>query len=153
MVAIKEYDRLLFTEEAKPPFPGWEYLLSIDGIVHLPEAGVRLKAVVRGRGEVDLKDSAPFRAFLDAGEVLFPLLVRSRRPGDTFYPLGGKGKKKLKKFFIDAKVSRVHRDDIPLLVSGGEIVWVAGLRIDERYRVKEGTEKVLMVEMIADEDA
>jgi tRNA(Ile)-lysidine synthase len=153
MVAIKEYDRLVFTGQVRTPFPRWGYLLAVDRTVQVPEAKVRLKAEIRGRSQADLKDSTPFRAFFDAKELLFPLLVRSRRPGDTFYPLGGKGKKRLKKFLIDAKVSRVRRDDIPLLVSGGEIIWVMGLRIDERFRVKEGTEKVLMVEMIPDENA
>jgi tRNA(Ile)-lysidine synthase len=153
VAAIKEYDRLVFTERVTAPFPGWEYPLSMDGIVRVPEAGLSLKAEVRGRGEVVLKQSSPSRAFFDADEILFPLTVRSRRPGDHFYPLGGRGKKKLKKFLIDAKVSRVQRDDIPLLVSGGEIIWVTGLRIDERYRVREGTERVLMVETIRDEKA
>lgn len=153
MAAIKEYDRLVFTEQVRAPFPGWEHPLSIDRLVRVPEARVRLKAEIHGRSEVDLKQSSPSRAFFDADGILFPLTVRSRRPGDYFYPLGGKGKKKLKEFLIDAKVPRGQRDDIPLLVSGEEIVWVVGLRIDERFRVREGTEKVVMVEMIPDENA
>jgi tRNA(Ile)-lysidine synthase len=152
MTALKDYDRLIVTKEARPPFAaGWQYALPLDGDIRVPEARARLKAAICPRDGVDLKDSTPLRACLDAGKIRFPLLLRSRRPGDAFFPLGGRGKKKLKKFFIDAKVSRARRDEIPLLISGGEIVWVVGLRIDQRFRVQEGTEKIVMVEMIPDE--
>jgi tRNA(Ile)-lysidine synthase len=58
-------------------------------------------------------------------------------------PLGLNGKKKLKNFFIDLKIPRSERSKIPLVISGGDICWVAGLRIDERFKVGDKTKKTL----------
>jgi len=62
--------------------------------------------------------------------------------------LGVKGTQKLKEFFIDHKVPKVERPNIPLLVSGERIVWIVGYRIDERAKVTEKTEKVLVVKIV-----
>jgi len=74
--------------------------------------------------------------------------MRNFRPGDRFHPLGVKGTQKLKEFFIDHKVPKVERPNIPLLVSGERIVWIVGYRIDERAKVTEKTEKVLVVKIV-----
>lgn len=80
---------------------------------------------------------------VDGDKIKFPLTVRNRRPGDRFYPLGLGGSKKLKDFFIDLKLPHHLRDEIPIVVSAdGEIVWVAGLRLDERFKITETTRKV-----------
>jgi tRNA(Ile)-lysidine synthase len=81
----------------------------------------------------------PHEGIIDYSRLTLPLRVRSFRPGDRFVPLGMQGKKKLKDFFIDAKVPRWKRHEIPLVVSGNDICWVAGLRIDDRYKVSPGT--------------
>ena len=61
--------------------------------------------------------------------------IRNRRTGDRFHPLGAPGSKKLKDFLIDRKVPVERRDRIPLLIWNGEIVWVAGVEISERFKV------------------
>jgi tRNA(Ile)-lysidine synthase len=73
----------------------------------------------------------------------FPLTVRPREAGDHFYPAGFGKKKKLQDFFVDEKVPRDMRDSVPVLLSGDDIVWVAGFRADERFAVTDKTEKVL----------
>jgi tRNA(Ile)-lysidine synthetase-like protein len=71
---------------------------------------------------------------LPAGaQPLFP--VRTRRAGDRFHPLGMAGPKKLKDFFIDRKIERGLRDRLPLLLWNGEIVWIAGVEVSERFKV------------------
>ena len=82
-------------------------------------------------------------ALFDAGKLYFPLHIRSRRPGDYFYPSGFGKKKKLQDFFVDEKVPRDLRDSIPLMLSDKEIVWVVGYRTDERYRIDKNTVKAL----------
>ncbi|HUR81630.1 MAG TPA: tRNA lysidine(34) synthetase TilS [Thermoanaerobaculia bacterium] len=62
--------------------------------------------------------------------------VRNRRPGDRFQPLGMSQPKKLKDFLIDRKIDAGVRDRIPLLVWNGEIVWVGGVEVSERFRVR-----------------
>ncbi len=72
--------------------------------------------------------------------------VRYRRPGERFWPLGAAGARKLKDFFIDAKVPRQIRDRVPIIAAGPEaeqIVWVTGLRIDERVKITAETREVL----------
>jgi tRNA(Ile)-lysidine synthase len=86
------------------------------------------------------------KAFLDAEKIEKQLLVRNRREGDIFFPLGSKGKKKLKAFFIDKKIPRQKRDMIPLFISRGEIAWVAGLAIGEHFKLSSSTRKVVIIE-------
>ncbi|HEX3581042.1 MAG TPA: tRNA lysidine(34) synthetase TilS [Thermoanaerobaculia bacterium] len=64
-------------------------------------------------------------------------VVRNRRDGDRFHPLGASGSKKLKDFLIDRKVRKEQRDRLPLLVWNGEIVWIAGVEVSERFKVRE----------------
>ncbi|HYI13563.1 MAG TPA: tRNA lysidine(34) synthetase TilS [Thermoanaerobaculia bacterium] len=61
--------------------------------------------------------------------------IRNRRPGDRFHPLGMSGPKKLKDFLIDRKIAAEVRDRLPLLIWNGEIVWVAGVEVSERFKV------------------
>jgi tRNA(Ile)-lysidine synthase len=62
-------------------------------------------------------------------------LVRSRRAGDRFRPLGAPGAKKLKDILIDRKIDADERDRLPVLVCAGEIVWVAGVTVSELHKV------------------
>ena len=87
-------------------------------------------------------------AFLDYGNLKFPLRMRNFRPGDRFQPMGITGTQKLKEFFIDHKIPRFERGRIPLLTSEEMIVWVVGHRINERVKVTEKTEKVLRIEFV-----
>ncbi len=88
-------------------------------------------------------------AYIDADLLIFPLIVRYKQDGDVFKPLGMNGFKKLSNFFIDEKIPRPDKEKIPLLINGnGEIVWVAGLRQDERYKVKVTTKKVAIFELL-----
>lgn len=85
-------------------------------------------------------------AALDADLLKFPLIVRPWQEGDWFMPIGMKGKKKLSDFLIDQKVPLNLKDNVFVLVSGdGKIAWVVGFRPDERFKVTENTERVLVV--------
>jgi tRNA(Ile)-lysidine synthase len=74
------------------------------------------------------------------------LFLRRRKPGDVFYPAGGKGTRRLKDFFIDHKIPRDVRAAWPILAtSNDEIVWVAGLRADDRFQASATTTQPLWV--------
>lgn len=87
-------------------------------------------------------------ANIDFDKLEFPLEVRKWKNGDIFYPLGMKGKKKLSDFFIDKKISISEKENIWLLTSKNEIVWVIGLRLDDRFKVTDKTKKIYFVERV-----
>lgn len=87
------------------------------------------------------------KAFIDADKLLFPLIIRFKQDGDKFMPLGMKHYKKMSDFFINQKVPLPNKSKIPLLINGnGEIIWVVGLRQDNRYKVTATTKKVAIFE-------
>ncbi len=83
-------------------------------------------------------------AYLDLDRI-GTLTLRTFRPGDRFCPLGMDRPVKLKDFFISRKVPLDERKQVPLLLSDGNIIWVAGHRIDERYKIDVNTKRVLKV--------
>lgn len=90
--------------------------------------------------------SSPDVACLSAKHISFPLILRRKRTGDYFYPLGmDMKKKKVSRLLIDLKTSLPDKENVWLLECSKRIAWVAGIRIDERYKVTDNTDKVLMV--------
>lgn len=89
------------------------------------------------------------KAFVDLDKLIFPLIVRFRQDGDKFMPLGMKQYKKLSDFLIDQKIPLPKKGQVPLLLNGnGEIIWVVGLRQDNRYKVSATTKKVAIFELL-----
>lgn len=85
---------------------------------------------------------------VDASKLTFPLILRSWQKGDCFYPLGMQRRKKLSDFFINEKVPLLIKNQVPILVNGnGEIIWVGGYRLDDRYKVTSQTKKVIIFEL------
>lgn len=146
----REYDRLIFGNLAKTVFP---YVLSYDSLpeaVLIEGAGIKLvfNIIVTADPDKLLQNRAPNTELLNYDRIRFPLCIRSTQPGDRFFPLGMKNSKKLKDFFIDEKISPGERQKIPLLISGDRIACVCGLRIDDRFKLKENSSRVLSVKMI-----
>ncbi|MBS4059812.1 MAG: tRNA lysidine(34) synthetase TilS [Bacteroidetes bacterium] len=87
-------------------------------------------------------------AQLDYDKLIFPLTIRTWRQGDRFSPLGMKGTKLLSDFFADKHFSQLDKEQALLLLSGnGDVVWLVGHRIDERYKVKDATKKILRIKI------
>ena len=84
-------------------------------------------------------------ATLDYAKLHFPLILRRWRQGDEFRPFGMKGRKKLSDLFTDMKFSAQQKEATWLLCSGGDIAWVAGCRIDDRFRVTKATAEILRI--------
>ncbi len=82
-------------------------------------------------------------AVLDADKLVFPLQWRKWLPGDYFFPLGMTHRKKISDFLIDKKISVGEKDSVTVLESAGEIVWVAGHRIDNRFKLTSNTKRAL----------
>jgi tRNA(Ile)-lysidine synthase len=89
-------------------------------------------------------------ASVDADKLIYPLIMRPWQEGDRFKPLGMKGYKKLSDFFIAQKVPLTWKAKIPILVNGnGEIIWVAGYRQDDRYKVTASTTRTVVFRLEA----
>lgn len=88
------------------------------------------------------------KAFVNADKLIFPLVLRKWQNGDKFIPLGMRFPKKVSDFFIDEKVPLHLKHNTPILVNGnGEIVWIAGMRQDNRYKLTTATKKVAIFEL------
>ncbi len=137
-VIAKGHDSFLVTTR-----PGLErefsYLIRSTGKWRFPEFEVDVKKAPAKTLKKEREDVV----YLDAGRVRFPIEVRSFRHGDRFVPLGMKGEKKLKNFFIDEKIPRFERHRVPVFTTGGRIFWIGGMRIDDRFKVRQKGEEAL----------
>ena len=86
--------------------------------------------------------------FVDEDKLWFPLDLRRWKKGDSFQPLGMEGNsKKVSKFFKDQKLSLIEKENIWILCSDNQIVWIVGLRQDERFKVKNTTKNILKIQL------
>ncbi|MCF2487448.1 tRNA lysidine(34) synthetase TilS [Dyadobacter sp. CY347] len=89
--------------------------------------------------------NSPNSVSIDYDKLVFPLQLRRWRLGDAFQPLGMNGRrKKLSDLFTDLKMDHFAKQQTQILVNGNdEIIWVVGVRLDERYRITESTQQIL----------
>ncbi len=145
-LAVKRiYDKLAFTagETERPR----EFHYQLDGLgTYDLEAIGRSITLVEMERDVDLNvQDHQWTAYLDADKIQYPLILRNFEPGDRFVPLGMRGHKKVKDFFIDLKIPSEARAMTPLLLSRDALVWVCGLRIDDRFKVTSKTKRILKI--------
>jgi tRNA(Ile)-lysidine synthase len=121
--------------------------IDVPGTTEVPYFNIKLEAIINNRGAA-VPEKADTGLF-DLDRAALPLFIRSRKEGDYFFPAGMKGRKKLKEYLIDHKIPRAEREKIPVLVDKNNgILWIIGLRMDERFRAKEDTKRRLVVKVI-----
>jgi tRNA(Ile)-lysidine synthase len=127
----------------------YQYTIAAAGTILIKEADVSITLCEIDADDVpDFKGTGAHIAFFDLDRLLFPLLVRNLRPGDRFSPLGINGTQKVKKYFINHKIPGAQRRKCPLLLSGGNIIWIAGHRIDNAVKLNRQTRRVLKAELL-----
>ena len=94
---------------------------------------------------IDSYDLGDNVALIDADKLQFPMRLRRWKEGDWFVPLGMSGRKKLSDYLIDKKVSIAEKKRQFVLLSGDDIVWVVGRRLDDRFCITRTTENVLKI--------
>jgi tRNA(Ile)-lysidine synthase len=121
------------------------YSFSIPGEIDIQETGKKISAAIVPEME---SGNNPRVAYVDYSALGRNLIVRNKEDGDRLIPLGMKGSKKLQDLFVDEKIAAEDRDSIPIVESKGKIVWVAGLRLDERAKVTPDTKKIVRLEFL-----
>jgi tRNA(Ile)-lysidine synthetase, N-terminal domain/tRNA(Ile)-lysidine synthetase, C-terminal domain len=127
-----------------------EYILHYG--VNLIE-DIRIKAnvkVISMEEKLDFKSNKWIKYF-DYDKIKGDITLRFRRDGDKFTPLGMNGTKKLKDLFINLKIPKEQREEIPLVCFGGNIAWITGYRVSEIFKVDENTKNILEVKVEREE--
>lgn len=141
--AVKDYSTLILTSEVPRKLSA--VTLNIPGEVVLKEIGAVIKASVEDK--VERFGNRRTTAVFDADKTGSKLIIRARENGDFFYPVGFGRRKKLQDYFVDEKVQRDERDSVPVVLKGNNIVWIAGYRGDERFKVSDTTRTFLKLEL------
>ena len=157
-VMVVGYDTLTFrdredsaTEEFAHPYiaHSGSIYVQVPGRTALPGAPWTLVASLLDRWDVAAirANCDRWTAYFDQERLAPPVLLRPRRQGDVFLPLGmGGHRAKVSSIMIDRKIPREARDHVPLLTAGGRIAWICGHRVAEGAGVHEGTGRVLRLE-------
>ncbi len=117
-------------------------LIEDEGNLQFADGSLQTKKIINTQYSI-LNDQ--LIAQLDADEIKFPLLLRKWKRGDYFYPLGMKKKKKLSRFFIDQKLSLTQKEKTWIIEMDKKIIWIVGLRIDDRFKITEKTKNILQI--------
>jgi tRNA(Ile)-lysidine synthase len=143
---VSQYsDDVPFSREKSGRF---EIKVEVPATIEVPEIKRNVMIeMIADPGFAEIRNH-PEVAFMDYDCIKQPLFLRNWRPGDRIELLGLGGTKKLKKYFIDKKISSKLRGTIPLLVDSLSVIWIADERISQRVRVTENTKKVLKIELV-----
>ncbi|MFW6288074.1 MAG: tRNA lysidine(34) synthetase TilS [bacterium] len=143
------YDRLLIEKEQfSSETTDFLYELDVPGSVESKKFILSADIIkkIQGWKSLGMQDDI---CVADIDKVTLPLIVRNRQEGDFFIPYGMNGSKKLKDFFIDEKISVEKRERIPLVADyTGRIIWIAGYRTDDRFKVENKTENLLKLSIV-----
>lgn len=113
------------------------------------EGAITMESLFTERIEPNKSFGIPFSnkiGCFDYEKLSLPLEVRTWQPGDSFIPLGMKSKKKLSDFLIDLKIPLNEKEKVKVVLSGSEIIWVAGYRINDKYKITPETKKIYILE-------
>ena len=94
----------------------------------------------------EISDTSNSAIFVDQDKLQFPLVLRRWNEGDVFQPFGMGGRsKKVSKLFKDEKLSLIEKENVWLLCSESQVVWIVGIRQDERFKIDSKTKKILKI--------
>lgn len=151
-----EYDNIDISRNAEGEAPKtFSISILVPSSIDLPNEEIRIETklyskeqYIREFGRIEKEKESSLTQLFDYDRIKKGINIRSRRPGDIFFPYKGSGTKKLKDFLIDIKVPRNKRDTVPLLAEDKNIIWVIGFRTSEKYRITQSTKVILCVNIL-----
>jgi len=147
-VLRREKDQIFLKSKISPKIR-YEYRWEGQAPLEIKELKLKFegKKIKRGKSlPHDFDDQT--RAFLDLGKLKFPLMVRDRREGDRYQPLGAPGQKKLKEIMRAKGIPLSERERRPVFLSGDKIAWILGLPVSEKFKVEEGTSDIFAIKKL-----
>ena len=142
-VIVKGYDTFLVTRKSELELE-FSYSIQSLGKWSFPEFSVSIEYIKTD----ELAENDESVAYFDPETVSFPIEVRNFKPGDRFSPLGMTTSKKLQDYFTDIKLPKFLRSRVPIFISKDEIMWLGGIRLDNRFKVTDKKKEVLMIKLI-----
>jgi len=137
---------LVGIKEESPEYK-YEYLWSGETPLVIQEAGLTVKGTQINMDLFSRDFDNRKKVFLDSSQLRFPLKIRNRKAGDRYRPFGAPGKQKLKELMRAHRMPDLFRDKKPVFLSKDEIVWVQGLPVSEKHKVKSTTKNIFKIEI------
>ncbi len=142
VVGETSYDKLIIRN--KDRIKDFVYNLK-KGTNFIQEINISIKVSQNGNNSINEDKNS---ILIDSDKIKGKLKVRNRQNGDKFQPLGMKGSKKIKDYFIDEKIPAKLRDEIPLVCDDENIIWIVGYRMNHNYRITEKTLNTIKIEIV-----
>jgi len=142
--ARREYN-VLIVEKIPRKQIQFEYIVDVPGTVQIPEKNVIIETALIQKNRVDFGNKNT--VYLDWDKIRRPLIIRNRRDGDWFQPMGMAGRQKIKNFFIDHKIPAGKRDNVLLMVDGISVIAIENTHVNERVKITGETKKVLQLKI------
>ena len=143
----REYDNLILKRDKTClKQVDYEYLVNIPGIIHVKETNRTISIEKISRDKMDRHSKN--KVYLDLDKIQQPVILRNRRDGDMFQPLGMKGRQKIKSLFINRKIPRHKRNEIMLLVDQNSVIWIENMHLNDRVKISPQTINILSLEII-----
>jgi tRNA(Ile)-lysidine synthase len=137
-----EYDNLILErKKTSSKRVKYEYVINIPGTLYVKERKFNVNAEITTNENVDFGGKNII--YLDLDKIHLPLIIRNRRDGDWFQPLGMSGRQKIKDFFINNKIAVINRDKIMLLIDKLSVICIENMHLSDRVKITGETKNVL----------
>ncbi len=147
----RSFSDLVISQSGLAPPAEFEYNFPLPGACSVPELGLEFASKLGSAAEIrpeqggqSCRDSDSCWAMLDGDALSGNLVIRSRRPGDRY---GGAGHRKVKKMFIDARIDRISRAKLPLLVVGDAVAWIPGFKPAAPFQCRQDSKTIALIEV------
>jgi tRNA(Ile)-lysidine synthase len=152
-VVWREYGNLIFARHressATKKYPDKTIELQVPGQTQFGSLSIKVAILESGkkRCEKFKQEKTNFVEWFDLDKVNLPVIIRFRRAGDRFWPLGLSGEKRVGKFITAAKTPKQIRKKVLIVADAEKIIWVCPIRISEQAKVTNGTQKIIQLQV------